>query len=91
MKNKFISLAKLSAEREILKKLVFSRPQKSEVTKVSARLISHRGRSFLNFEYSLPGNTVSQKNVPISELDEILSSLISACGSLPAVCYQNNL
>ena len=77
MKNKFISLAKLSAEREILKKLVFSRPQKSEVTKVSARLISHRGRSFLNFEYSLPGNTVSQKNVPISELDEILSSLIS--------------
>ena len=77
MKSKFISLATLAAEREVLKKLVFSRPQKSEAQKVSARLISHRGNRFLSFEYSLPGNTVSQKNVPLSELDTVLSELIS--------------
>ncbi len=77
MKNKFISLVKLSAEREVLKKLVFSRPKKSEAQKVSARLISHRGNRFLSFEYSLPGNTVSQKNVPLGELDTILSELLS--------------
>ena len=77
MKSKFISLATLAAEREVLKKLVFSRPQKSEAQKVSARLISHRGNRFLSFEYSLPGNTVSQKNVPLSELDTVLSKLIS--------------
>ena len=76
MKNKFISLAKLSAEREVLKKLVFSRPESSEITKVSARLISHRGKSFLSFEYFLPGNTVSQKNVPIAKLDDELSALL---------------
>ena len=77
MKNKFISLVHLSAEREVLKKLVFSRPEKSEISKISARLISHRGKSFLSFEYSLPGNTVSQKNIPISELDGFLAELLS--------------
>ncbi len=77
MKNKFLALVKLSAEREILKKLVFSRPKTSEAQKVSARLISHRSNRFLSFEYSLPDNTVSQKNVPISELDAILSELLS--------------
>lgn len=77
MKNKFISLVKLSAEREALKKLVFSRPTKSEIQKISARLISHRNNRFLSFEYYLPGNTVSQKNVSISELEGELSALIS--------------
>ena len=77
MKNKFISLAKLSAEREVLKKLVFSRPQGSEVEKVSARLVSHRTSRFLSFEYYLPGNTVSHKNIPISEIDSELLKLIS--------------
>jgi hypothetical protein len=49
MKSKFLSLVKLAAEREALKKLVFSRPKESEIEKVSARLISHRGQRFLSF------------------------------------------
>ena len=76
MKNKFKALIKLSAERELLRKLVFSRPKNSEIQKVSARLVSHRGNKFLNFEYSLPGNTVSQKNFTLSELDTELEALL---------------
>jgi len=77
MKSKFISLIKLAAEREVIKKLVFSRPFSSEIKKVSARLVLHRKSKFMSFESSLPGDTVSQKNVPISELDSTLSALLA--------------
>ena len=53
----FIEAVKLSFDKEVIKKLVFSRPRCSEISKVSARLVSHRGRRMLAFEYSLPGNT----------------------------------
>ena len=67
----------LSFKSDIIKKLVFSRPITSEITKVSARLVSHRGRRMLVFEYSLPGNTVSHKNVGEESLDEVLDGLLS--------------
>lgn len=73
----FISLIKAAFEKEALKKLVFSRPKASEIQKVSARLCAHRGRRILALEYSLPGNTVSQKNAAEGELDGILSELLS--------------
>ena len=72
----FIEAVKLSFDKEVLKKLVFSRPKKSEISKVAARLVSHRGRRMLAFEYSLPGNTVSHKNVGEAELGSFLSELL---------------
>lgn len=76
-KSDFLALVTDTCGKEVLKKLVFSRPGKSEVTKVSARLCAHRGRRILAFEYSLPGNTVSQRNVGEKELTEVLTELIS--------------
>ena len=73
----FIEAVTLSMEREIIKKLVFSRPQSSEIQKVSARLVAHRGRRMLAFEYSLPGNTVSHKNAAEDTAEELLTELIS--------------
>ena len=73
----FIEAVQLSMEREVIKKLVFSRPKTSEVQKVSARLVAHRGRRMLAFEYSLPGNTVSHKNVGEDAVAEAISELIS--------------
>lgn len=73
----FIEAVTLSMEREIIKKLVFSRPKSSEIQKVSARLVAHRGRRMLAFEYSLPGNTVSHKNATEDTAEEILTELIS--------------
>ena len=73
----FIEAVQLSMQSEIIKKLVFSRPKTSEVQKVSARLVAHRGRRMLAFEYSLPGNTVSHKNVAEDGVAEAVAELIA--------------
>ena len=72
----FLALVGDAVAKEALTKLVFSRPLDGEITKVSARLVSHRGRRLLALEYSLPGNTVSQKNLGEGETVEELSRLI---------------
>lgn len=79
-RNKFVSLTLLAFKREIIKKLVFSRPKDSEVTKISARVCAHRGRRILAMEYFLPGNTVSQKNIPEDEVEKTITELLSAYG-----------
>ena len=75
-KNDFLDIVLESFNKEIIKKLVFSRPRDTEVPKVSARLCAHRGRRILALEFSLPGNTVSQKNVTENRLEEELRELI---------------
>ena len=73
----FIEIVQLSFDREIIKKLVFSRPKTSEISKVSARLVLHKGRKILALEYNLPGNTVSHKNVGADGLCDVLCELLS--------------
>ena len=73
----FADLIALAAERGALRKIVFSKPISSEVKKVSGRLVDMRGRVSLALEYSLPGDTVSQKNLPISAMAEELTRLLS--------------
>ena len=75
-KSDFLSLVCASFKKEVLKKLIFSRPKETEIIKVSGRLCSHRGRRILALEYSLPGNTVSQKNISECELEAKLTELI---------------
>ncbi len=72
----FLFLVKRSFENESLKKLVFSRPESSEVNKISCRLVAHRGKRLLAMEYSLPGNTVSHKNLSEENLEEELLPVI---------------
>lgn len=75
-KTDFLGLIELSFKKEALKKLVLSRPIDSEISKVSCRLIAHRGRRMLAIEYSLPGNTVSHKNIGEESLADELIPLI---------------
>ncbi|MBR5448767.1 MAG: SAM-dependent methyltransferase [Clostridia bacterium] len=77
MKTDFLSLVLLAFDRGAIKKLIFSRPATSEVAKVSARLCAHRGRSVLALEYSLPGNTVSHKNLCREDAEAEITSLLS--------------
>lgn len=77
LKNDFCALVLEAFRREALKKLIFSRPRESEISKVTARLCAHRGRRILAFEYSLPGNTVSQKNFSEDGLQAELERLLS--------------
>ena len=72
----FVALIESSFKTETLKKLVLSRPKEGEISKISCRLVAHRGRRLLAMEFSLPGNTVSHKNVGEEELKGELTPLI---------------
>ena len=76
-KNDFIALVFLAFKKEALKKIVFSRPVSGvDAPKVSGRLCAHRGNRILALEYSLPGNTVSQKNIPENTVESSILSLL---------------
>ena len=78
MNNPSFSELVLSAVRtESLKKLIFSRPVSGEIKKVSCRLVSHKGRRLLAMEYSLPGDTVSHKNLGEDGIEEAVSELLA--------------
>ena len=70
-KKEFTRLIYTAFQREAIKKLIFSLPKSGEISKISARLVAHRGRKMLALEFSLPGNTVSHKNLSESELSYI--------------------
>ena len=72
----FLSLVTRAVATETLKKLIFSRPVSSEVTKISGRLVAHKGKRLLSLEFSLPGNTVSHKNIWESEIFTEISPLL---------------
>ena len=75
MKNKFCELTVLAFRKEIIKKIVFSRPDASDISKVSGRLCAHKGRRILSLEYSLPGDTVSHKNLLENDIFQSILSL----------------
>ena len=78
----FIELAELAFKTEALKKIVFSRPMGEYPEKISARLCAHRGQKLLAAEFSLSGNTVSQKNLRDGEIRAFLEENISRYGQI---------
>ncbi len=76
----FLQLALASIEKQVIKKLIFSRPNEGEITKAAARLCDNRGRRMLSVEYSLPGNTVSQKNFYGDAMGEEIGRLLTLYG-----------
>ena len=76
----FLDLILSAFRKEAIKKLVFSKPRNGEISKISCRLCAHRGQRFLAMEYSLPGNTVSQKNLTEDRLSGEISSLFEIFG-----------
>ena len=59
----FFELIRSAYDTGALKKLIFSRPNKSEVKKITARLTRTKRGVVLSLEYNLPSGTVSQKNL----------------------------
>lgn len=74
--NKLLELSELAFRSGTVKKLIFSRPISSEIKKISGRTCSHRGKTILALEYSLPGDTVSHKNVDAEHFCEVIGELI---------------
>ena len=80
MKENFLQLIRRASAREVMKKLVFSRPNdKGGPSKVSARAVCHRSQRFFALEYT-KGDTVSQKNVKFEEGYLLFSELLDAYG-----------
>ena len=77
-------------QKEIIKKLVFSKPLTGDATKVSARLVAHRGKRLLAVEYYLSGNTVSQRNVTEDALVNELDALIGAYAQINLLTTQGD-
>ena len=76
MKDKFLDLIRRAAEREVMRKLVFSRPvKKDEASKVTVRAVCHRSQRFFSMEYT-KGDTVAQKNVKFEEGYLLFSELL---------------
>ena len=72
----FLTVLELAFSTETLKKLIFSRPASGEIKKISCRLCAHRGRRLLAMEYSLPGDTVSHKNLSEEEYSTEVKTLL---------------
>lgn len=98
-KQDFCLLVQSAFQKEALKKLVLSRPRSSEVNKISCRLVAHRGRRLLAMEYSLPGDTVSHKNLGedalAMEIGELLNeykqaNLITTIGDAEWKCSKGD-
>ena len=75
--NRFLSLCESAYRREAIKKLVFSRPREGEISRVSGRLCRVKRGVVLALEYTLPGDTVSQRNLFGDEVRLELTRLIS--------------
>ena len=73
----FKELIILSFKKETLKKIIFSRPLEDSPEKISARLCAHRGQKLLAAEFSLSGNTVSQKNLREENIDGFLNEYLN--------------
>ena len=67
-----VKIINLSFKNEALKKIIFSRPLCDAPQKISARLCAHRGQKILAAEFSLSGNTVSQRNMREHEIEEFV-------------------
>ena len=75
--DEFIALILSAFRREVIRRLVFSRPKSSEIKKISARLVSHRRGKMLALEYYLPGDTVKHKNINEGEIEDEVSKLLA--------------
>ncbi len=91
MKNRFCSLVIRAFDREIIKKIVFSRPENSDIKKVSGRLCSHRTNKILALEYSLPGDTVSHKNLSKEGLEGEILALLSSYAQANLITTAGNV
>ncbi len=72
-----LELTLLSFKKEALKKIIFSRPIGDAPEKISARLCAHRGQKILAVEFSLKGNTVSQKNLREDDIPAFINENVS--------------
>lgn len=73
-----ISLIKKSAEADVIKKIVFSKPATNAPVKQVGRLCTLKDGRYLAFEATLEGGKVSHNAIPVASLDSSLLSCIDS-------------
>ena len=71
-----LELIELAFKMGDIKKLILSRPENSEIQKVTGRLCKNKDKRLLALEYCLPGNTVKHKNLDSAILLPTLTELV---------------
>ncbi len=77
-KSDFLDLIMLAFDAGAIKRLVFSKPRDTEIKKISCRLCVHRTRRLLAMELSMPGDTVSQKNIAGADIGATVLPLLDS-------------
>lgn len=80
-----VKIIDLSFKKEVLKKVVFSRPIGDAPAKISARLCAHRGQKILAAEFFLSGNTVSQRNLRENEVEGFILETLKSYGQVNVI------
>ena len=76
VRTQLYSLIKKTADADVIKKIVFSKPEGNSPSKQVARLCAHKGGKYLALEATLEGGKVSHTAILISELEKKLPSYI---------------
>ena len=89
MKSTFERLAELillAAEKQSLKKAVFSKPQDTSILKMVMTLRSIGGQNMLQAEYFHKDNKATHKNIPLSDATPTLLSLAKEFMQINVIC-----
>ena len=80
----FLSLVSLAAEKCLLRRVVFSKPQGGvEAMRVGGRLCQKGNDIILSLEYAYPTGRVSHQNVAPADIP---TALLSLCESYDRIC-----
>ncbi len=76
----------LAAEKQALKKVVFSKPQDKTITKTVMTLRNIGGQNILQAEYFHKDNKATHKNIPLTEATYALSDIASGFSQINLIC-----
>ena len=81
-----ISLISLTAEKNILKKAVFSKPTDRDVLRMVATLKVIGKKQMLQAEYFMRDNKAIHKNIDLSALSEALFDIVPSFSQINIIC-----
>jgi hypothetical protein len=85
VRTQLYSLIKKSADADVIKKIVFSKPNGNSPVKQVARLCTLKDGRYLAFEATLDGGKVSHTAIAVSDLDSHLPSYVEGYSQINLV------
>lgn len=83
---KLVELIALAAEKQSLKKAVFSKPQDKTIVRMVITLRNIGGQNTLQAEYFHKDNKATHKNIPLSESADTLADIVPCFSQINLIC-----